>query len=55
MSQEYGVPIYDLTLEQLKNKGQVGTVADAQQEKQQQFKTIFSDLADKVIGLTSAV
>lgn len=55
MSQEYGVPIYDLTLEQLKNKGQVGTVADAQQEKQQQFKAIFSDLADKVIGLTSAV
>jgi len=55
ISQEYGVPIYDLTLEQLKANRQVGKVADDQQEKQQQFKAMFSDLADKVIGLTSAV
>jgi len=55
MSQEYGVPIYELTLEQLNANRQVGPVADAQKEKQQQFKAIFSDLADKVIGLTSAV
>ena len=55
ISQEYGVPIYDLTLDQLKANRQVGKVADDQQEKQQQFKAIFSDLADKVIGLTSSV
>jgi hypothetical protein len=30
-------------------------VLDQTQEKQQKFKDIFSDLADKVIGLTSEI
>ncbi len=50
-SQEYGTPIYDLTPQQL---GQVGKVLENNQKKQAEFREIFSDLADKIIGLTSA-
>jgi len=49
ISQEHRTPIYDLTPEQLQQKG---IVLRANQEKQQEFRDVFSDLADKVIGLT---
>jgi len=49
-SQEHRTPVYDLTPQQL---GQTGIVLSADQVKQEEFRKIFSDLADKVIGLTS--
>ncbi len=49
-SQEHRTPIYDLTPKQL---GQTGVVLENNQAKQEEFKKTFSDLADKVIGLTS--
>jgi hypothetical protein len=52
LSQEHQTPVFALTAEQL---GWQGTVLDQAQEKQQKFKDIFSDLADKVIGLTSEI
>ncbi len=51
LSQEHRTPIYDLTSQQL---GQTGVVLRKSQEKQEEFKETFSDLADKVINLTSA-
>ena len=51
LSQEHRTPIYDLTPEQLK---QTGVVLRNNQEKQKEFRKTFSDLADKIIGLTSA-
>ncbi|MGK7883952.1 MAG: ParA family protein [Crocosphaera sp.] len=55
LSQEYRTPIYDLTTEQLRKGGkQVGRVLETSQEKQTEFKETFSELADKVISLTSA-
>jgi cellulose biosynthesis protein BcsQ len=51
LSQEHRTPIYDLTSEQLK---QTGVVLETSQEKQQEFRKTFSDLADRVIKLTSA-
>ncbi|MCA2717920.1 AAA family ATPase [Microcystis sp. M169S2] len=52
LSQEHQTHVFALTAEQL---GWQGTVLDQAQEKQQKFKDIFSDLADKVIGLTSEI
>jgi cellulose biosynthesis protein BcsQ len=49
-SQEHGTPIYDLTPKQLK---QSGVVLENNQKKQEEFRATFSDLADKIIGLTS--
>lgn len=49
-SQEHRTPIYDLTPKQL---GQTGVVLKSNQAKQEEFRKTFSDLADKVIGLTS--
>ncbi len=46
------MPVFALTAEQLRWQG---TVLDQAQEKQEEFKNIFSDLADKVIGLTSEI
>ena len=52
LSQEHQVSVFALTAEQLEWQGKV---LDQTQEKQQKFKDIFSDLADKVIGLTSEI
>ncbi len=51
LSQEHRTPIYDLTSDQL---GQTGVVLQKSQQKQEEFRETFSDLADKVINLTSA-
>jgi cellulose biosynthesis protein BcsQ len=51
LSQEHRTPVYDLTPQQL---GQTGVVLQANQKKQKFFRDTFSDLADKIIGLTSA-
>lgn len=55
LSQEHQTPVFDLTIEQLKTARWYGNVLDKAQEKQDQFKETFSDLADKIINLTSAV
>lgn len=49
-SQQHQVSVYDLTPQQL---GQTGIVLKNNQEKQKYFRDTFSDLADKMIGLTS--
>lgn len=54
LSQEHQTPVYALTPEQLRSAKWRGKVLDKAQEKQEQFETTFSNLADKVIGLTSA-
>ncbi len=51
LSQEHRTPIYDLTPQQLR---QTGKVLTNNQNKQEEFRNTFSDLADKIIGLTSA-
>lgn len=51
LSQEHGIPVYALTPQQLR---QSGTVLQNNQAKQREFETTFSDLADKVIALSSA-
>ncbi|MFM6151719.1 MAG: hypothetical protein ACKPE3_01780, partial [Sphaerospermopsis kisseleviana] len=51
LSQEHSTPIYALTSEQLK---QYGRVLESNQKKQEEFKTTFSDLADKIIALSSS-
>ena len=51
LSQKYGTPIYDLTQDQL---GQSGTVWETTQRNQEKFQETFSDLADKIIALSSA-
>lgn len=50
LSQEHRTPIYALTSEQLR---QTGIVLENNQRKQEEFKQTFSDLADKIIALTS--
>jgi len=44
-------PVYALTTEQL---GQTGIVRENNQRKQEEFKTTFSDLADKIIAFSSS-
>ncbi|MHC5824276.1 MAG: hypothetical protein ACYT04_52680, partial [Nostoc sp.] len=51
LSQEYNTPVYALTLKQLNQKGKV---LDNNQAKQEEFKKTFSDLADKIIALSSS-
>ncbi len=51
LSQEHQTPIYALTAQQLK---QTGIVRQNNQKKQAEFRQTFADLADKIIGLTSA-
>jgi len=51
LSQEHRTPIYDLTAQQLR---QTGVVLRNNQAKQAEFRQTFEDLADKLIGLTSA-
>ena len=50
LSQKHRTPVYALTPEQLK---QSGIVLQANQNKQEEFRQTFSDLADKIIGLTT--
>ncbi|MTF40058.1 ParA family protein [Cyanobacterium aponinum] len=50
LSQEHSTPVYGLTSQQLR---QTGMVLKNNQAKQDEFKKMFSDLADKIIGLTS--
>ncbi len=50
LSQEHRTPVYELTPQQL---GQTGIVLKNNQEKQKDFRKTFSDLADKIIALSS--
>jgi cellulose biosynthesis protein BcsQ len=50
-SQEHCTPVYALTPEQL---DQEGIVLENNQKKQEEFREIFSDLADKIIALSSS-
>jgi hypothetical protein len=51
LSQEHSTPVYALTPEQLDQKG---VVLGANQKKQNEFRKTFSDLADKIIALSSS-
>lgn len=51
LSQEHGIPIYALTSKQL---AQQGVVLENNQKKQEEFRQTFSDLAEKIIALTSS-
>lgn len=51
LSQEHQTPIYDLTPQQLNQRGKV---LDNNQTKQEEFRQTFSVLADRIIGMTSA-
>jgi cellulose biosynthesis protein BcsQ len=51
LSQQHRTPVYNLTPQQLK---QSGKLLDNNQKKQEEFRQTFSDLADKIIALTSA-
>ncbi|MCW6034667.1 ParA family protein [Spirulina subsalsa FACHB-351] len=53
LSQEYNTPIFALTTEQLNSAKWYGKVLDTAEEKQQYFKRIFAELAEKVIALTT--
>ena len=50
LSQEHRTPVYDLTPQQLR---QTGIVLERNQKKQEEFRKTFSDLADKIIALSS--
>ncbi|MBD2547297.1 ParA family protein [Planktothricoides raciborskii] len=50
LSQEHQTPVYALTPEQLK---QTGIVLQSNQKKQAEFRQMFSEIADKIVGLTS--
>ena len=50
LSQEHRTPVYELTPQQLR---QTGVVLQNNQQKQEEFRKIFSDLADKIITLSS--
>lgn len=50
LSQEHRTPVYDLTPQQLR---QTGIVLKTNQKKQEEFRKTFSDLADKIIALSS--
>lgn len=50
LSQEYGTPVFALERGQIQ---QTGVVLENTEKQQAEITTIFSDLADKVIGLTS--
>jgi cellulose biosynthesis protein BcsQ len=52
LSQEYRTPAYELTPQQL---GQKGIILETNQRRQQEFRQTFSDLADKIIALSSEI
>ena len=51
LSQKHATPVYALRLEQLNLQG---IVKENNEKKQEEFKTTFSDLADKIIELSSS-
>lgn len=51
-SQEHQTPVYALTSQQL---GQTGIVLENNQKKQEEFRQTFSDLANKIISLSSEI
>jgi cellulose biosynthesis protein BcsQ len=51
LSQKHRTPVYALTSQQLE---QTGIVLENNQAKQAQFRQTFEDLANKIVGLTSA-
>ncbi len=51
LSQKHRTPVYALTPQQL---NQTGKVLENNKEKQKEFEKTFSDLADKIIALSSA-
>ncbi|WP_204106483.1 MULTISPECIES: AAA family ATPase [Spirulina sp. CCY15215] len=53
LSQEHQVPVYELTPEQFRSAKWAGKVLETAKEKQDDFRKIFSDIADKIIGLTA--
>jgi cellulose biosynthesis protein BcsQ len=55
LSQEHQAPVFELTDEHFKSANWSGTVLNTQQKKKTEFKETFSNLADKIIKLTSAV
>ncbi|MGL5062776.1 MAG: ParA family protein [Microcoleus sp.] len=50
LSQEHRTPVYALTPQQL---GQKGIALQQNQQKQEEFRQTFSDLADKIVALSS--
>jgi hypothetical protein len=50
LSQEHRTPVYELTAQQLR---QAGVILQNNQQKQEEFRKIFSDLANKIITLSS--
>jgi cellulose biosynthesis protein BcsQ len=52
LSQQHRTPVYELTPQQL---GQSGAVLENNQKKQKEFRSTFSDLADKIIALSSEI
>jgi hypothetical protein len=50
LSQQHRTPVYDLTPQQLEQRGKV---LENNKEKQKEFRKTFSDLADKIIALSS--
>lgn len=50
LSQEHRTPVYALTPQQLR---QTGVVLENNQNKQEEFRKTFSDLADKIIALSA--
>lgn len=50
LSQQHRTPVYDLTPQQL---GHTGIALQQDQKKQEEFRQTFSDLADKIIALSS--
>ncbi|TVQ50908.1 MAG: hypothetical protein EA366_16225 [Spirulina sp. DLM2.Bin59] len=50
LSQKHRTPVYALTPQQL---GQKGKVLEINQKRQEEFRKTFSDLADKIIALSS--
>jgi cellulose biosynthesis protein BcsQ len=50
LSQEHRTPVYELTAQQLR---QTGVILQNNQQKQEEFRKIFSDLANKIITLSS--
>jgi len=51
LSQKYGIPVYSLTSQQLEQQ-EIGLEND--KRKQEEFRQTFSDLAEKIIALTSS-
>lgn len=51
ISQEYQVPVFAISDEQLSESGHVGPVGDKSKENRATFDALFKDIAEKVIGM----